>query len=314
MNLTAYLNERFQFSYGVSNYAVLYSTLASAIWQFQIRPAVGSPIVNLYFMTGGSPQSAAATYDSTNKIVVFQCPSTLIKGLEAGTYYFDFGFTLPGYDFERVDGGTIVFTAGVTTPGVTGSPPAPIGSDDTVTGGADPTPSPVPITLTSAISAANSSALAAAASAETATAASEIATNDASAAHNDRLAADADASAAHNDRLAADADASAAHNDRLAADADASTTHAAAILIAGGPVYVGQRHDRGVVGVELTAQQGRGQRLRQPRLRRLGADRANSFQRLDRRRRDLGFRHGYSAKAHQDRDKSIFVGRRRAVR
>lgn len=44
----------------------------------------------------------------------------------------------------------------------------------------------------------------------------------ASAAHADRVAADADAAAAHADRVAADTDAAAAHSDRLAADTDAA--------------------------------------------------------------------------------------------
>jgi hypothetical protein len=85
------------------------------------------------FMTGGSSQNAnlTATYSAGNTSVVFRAPTSVISALAAGTYYFDFGFVLAGADFERIDGGTIQFLPGVTLAGVTGSPAAPIGADDT---------------------------------------------------------------------------------------------------------------------------------------------------------------------------------------
>lgn len=171
LNLTAYLNARFQFSYTIANFAAVYSNLALAKWIFQIRPSAGSPVITLDFRSGGSPQNPTATvdysagsgsyYGEKPEQIVVRCPASVLIGLAAGTYSLDFGFVLPGADFERVDGGVIEFKAGVTIAGVIGSPPAPTGSDDTVTGGANPTPSPVPITLDAAISAANSSAMAA---------------------------------------------------------------------------------------------------------------------------------------------------------
>jgi hypothetical protein len=167
LSLSAYLNERFQFTYDVSGYAGLYTALGTATWKFQVRPSVGSPIILLDFRTGGSPQSAAAVviYNATNKLITVQGPTSLLIGVPAGTYVFDFGFTLPGADFERVDGGTVTFQTGTTLAGVPGSPSAPAGSDDTVTYGGGSIPTPVPATIISALSAANSSASAAAASA-----------------------------------------------------------------------------------------------------------------------------------------------------
>jgi hypothetical protein len=157
LSLSAYLNERFQFTYDVSGYAGLYTALGTATWKFQVRPSVGSPIILLDFRTGGSPQSAAAVviYNATNKLITVQGPTSLLIGVPAGTYVFDFGFTLPGADFERVDGGTVTFQTGTTLAGVPGSPSAPAGSDDTVTYGGGSIPTPVPATIISALSAAH---------------------------------------------------------------------------------------------------------------------------------------------------------------
>src|ERR1700733_7913786 len=115
VSLTAYLNERFQFTYNVSNYAGVYTTLAAAAWIFQIRPIAGSPVATLDFRTGGSPQNPAATivYQAGPPAeIVVQGPTSLLIGVAAGTYFLDFGFILPGADFERVDGGTIQFVPG----------------------------------------------------------------------------------------------------------------------------------------------------------------------------------------------------------
>lgn len=164
LSLTAYLNERFQFTYNVANFAALYANLAAASWIFQIRPAAGSPVVTLDFRTGGSPQNLNATIlyrAAAPAQVIMQCPASALISIAAGAYSLDFGFILPGADFERVDGGSIQFTVGVTVPPAAGTPPPPTGSDDTVLGGANPTPVPIPVTLDAAISAANSSALAA---------------------------------------------------------------------------------------------------------------------------------------------------------
>ena len=169
--LTAYLNERFQLTLNVANFASVYAALATAAWIFQIRPSAGSPVVTLDFRTGGSAQNPNASisyspgspsyYGEQPAQIVIVCPASALIGVAAGLYYFDFGFILPGADFERVDGGSITFVAGVTIPPAAGSPAPPTGSDDTVQGGANATPSPVPVTLEAAISAANSSAMAA---------------------------------------------------------------------------------------------------------------------------------------------------------
>ena len=134
LSLTAFLNQRFQFTYDVPNYAELYSNLNSAVWRFQIRPAAGSVVVILDFASGGSPQDPhlTATYDAIHAQVAIRAPTSFIQNLPVGTYDFDFGFVLPGCDFERVDGGTITFLPGVTRAGVVGSPSAPSAADDTV--------------------------------------------------------------------------------------------------------------------------------------------------------------------------------------
>lgn len=135
LTLTAYLDQRFQWTADVTAVAAIYSgSIGSAVWRLQIRPQPGSPVVTLDFKTGGSPQSSnlTATYNSGPHTVVFRAPTSIIALLAAGTYYFDYGFVLPSADFERVDGGTIQFVPGVTLAGVTGSPAAPSGADDTV--------------------------------------------------------------------------------------------------------------------------------------------------------------------------------------
>ena len=227
LSLTAYLNQRFQWTYAAAAYANLYpSSIASAVWRMQIRPFAGSPIVLLDFETGGSPQNAALTaaYNPTGSVVVFRAPHSLIWPLGAGTFYFDFGFTLPGADFERVDGGTITFAAGITLTGFAGAPAAPTGADDTVTGGANPTPSPVPTTLDSAISAANSSAAAAASSAI----AAEAAASAAAASSSTCLSSVASASSAATSASSAAASASSAATSAAAAATSAAAAVAAA--------------------------------------------------------------------------------------
>jgi hypothetical protein len=164
LSLTAYLNERFQFTYNVSNFASIYSNLAEAVWIFQIRPMAGSPVITLDFRTGGSPQNANATVAflaGPPAQVVVRCPASLLIGVATLTYSAELGFTLPGADYERVDGGTIAFLAGVVVPPAAGTPAAPTGADDTVIGGANPTPAAT-VTLDATVTAAINAAVAAA--------------------------------------------------------------------------------------------------------------------------------------------------------
>jgi hypothetical protein len=203
LNLTAYLNERFQFTYDVDAFASVYSNLATAAWVFQIRPNEGSPVVNLDFRTGGSPQSAAAvvvflpgTPDVRPAQIVVRCPASLLIAVSAGTYSVDFGFILPGADFERVDGGSIEFKTGVTILPAAGTPGPPTGADDTVLGGANAAPSPFPITLGAAIGAAQASAIEADAAAAGVAASASAATDAKTAAQGFATSAAASASAA----------------------------------------------------------------------------------------------------------------------
>lgn len=163
LTLTAYLNQRFQFPYDVTTYGFLYTNLSTAIWRLQVRPIAGSPIILLDFKTGGSTQKPGnvAIYYPESNIVSFNCPTSSLVGIQPGTYVFDFGFTLPSADFERVDGGVITFIAGQTAAGVQGSPAAPPGSDATVMMGAGSAVAQVPASILIALAAANSSALAA---------------------------------------------------------------------------------------------------------------------------------------------------------
>jgi hypothetical protein len=161
----AALNERAQITFNVAGYAALYP-LASASWQFQIRPSQGSTTLYFDFAVDGS-----ITYSATpTPIVVFQAPTSALAGIPEGLASYDWGFILPGADYEVAGWGSIDFAAGVTIAGITGAPPAPTGSDDTWIGGANPAPTALPLSLTTAValtaaSAATTASTAAAASA-----------------------------------------------------------------------------------------------------------------------------------------------------
>lgn len=104
-DLTAWNTERFQVSFDVSAWAAAY-TLSAVAWRMQARTSAASPIVMLDIPAVGSAAYASGA-------VVFSAPTSAIANL-VGSYDWDFGFTPPGGDFIRVDGGTLTINQGVT--------------------------------------------------------------------------------------------------------------------------------------------------------------------------------------------------------
>lgn len=111
MNLLAYNNTRFQFSQNLSNWDSVYN-LANAVFRMQVRTKAGDEQVLLDFMTGGSID--LITYDPASKIMTALTVSSRVRRISSGDYAWDYGFTAPGGDFIRIDGGTITFDDGVT--------------------------------------------------------------------------------------------------------------------------------------------------------------------------------------------------------
>lgn len=135
LNLTAYLNQRFQFTYNVAIFAARYAALASADWRFQVRPSSGSPLALLDFRTGGTTLMGSGAIDyrvGPPPFILVRCPASLLLTLRSGAYAFDFGFILTNADFERVDGGSLTFLPGVTIATVIGEPTPPVSGKDTV--------------------------------------------------------------------------------------------------------------------------------------------------------------------------------------
>lgn len=124
MKLTAYLNQRFQLSYNVSRQAATYPNFASADFICHVRLYQGSTILSLDIID--------ITYHPETTLLIMRCASTDLINLVAGEYEIDFGFVLPGSDFELIDGGTITFNDGVTVSGVVGNPAPETGAGDTV--------------------------------------------------------------------------------------------------------------------------------------------------------------------------------------
>lgn len=110
LTLTAYNNERFQWSQNLTAWAGFYD-LSLATFRMQIRPDPDNANVLLEFATGGT--DAVIIYDNTSHIMVATAPVAKVQNLKL-SYAFDFGFTMPGGEFERIDGGTIEFKQGVT--------------------------------------------------------------------------------------------------------------------------------------------------------------------------------------------------------
>jgi hypothetical protein len=111
MDLQAYNNERFQFTQNLTNWAAVYS-LSSATFRLQIRTKAADPDVLLDFSS--APGSVdTITYNNTSHVMIAQTTTARVRSLEAGSYDWDFGFTLAS-EFTRIDGGTIVFVDGVT--------------------------------------------------------------------------------------------------------------------------------------------------------------------------------------------------------
>lgn len=188
--LQATLNERAQITFNVAGFASVYPSLASASWRMQIRPFQGSPTLLFDFAASGT-----ITYiPSPLPMVIFQAPTSALADIPSGAAAYEYGFVLPGADYEVAGWGEVIFYAGVVEAGVVGTPAAPTGSDDTWYGGANPTPNPVPPTLTSVIAlvtqavaaaqaaaaaSGSGSAIAAAASAASALASAATATSEA---------------------------------------------------------------------------------------------------------------------------------------
>ena len=110
LTLTAYNNERFQWSQNLTAWAEIYN-LALATFRMHVRPDPTSSNVLIEFVTGGA--DAVILYDNTSHIMVASAPISKVQNLKS-TYAFDFGFTMPGGEFERIGGGTIEFKQGVT--------------------------------------------------------------------------------------------------------------------------------------------------------------------------------------------------------
>ena len=110
LTLTAYNNELFLWPQNLALWAEIYD-LSLATFRLQIRTSPDSASVVLEFVTGGT--DAAIIYDSETHIMTAVAPVSKIQNLKL-SYVFDFGFTMPGRDFVRIDGGPITFKQGVT--------------------------------------------------------------------------------------------------------------------------------------------------------------------------------------------------------
>lgn len=104
-DLTAWNNERFQVSFDVSAWGVAYD-LAAASWRLQARTNASAAVADLDIPEVGSAEISSG-------IVVFAAPLSAVSPL-SGSYVWDFGFTPPGGEFVRVDGGALTIVRGVT--------------------------------------------------------------------------------------------------------------------------------------------------------------------------------------------------------
>lgn len=106
------------------DFATLYPSLASATWRMQIRNWSDQLLLDSdsgdQIYTGGIAP-----------VVTFRWTEAALAALTPGPATYDFGFILPGCDFELAGWGSIAFHGGVTEAAVGGSPSAPTGADDT---------------------------------------------------------------------------------------------------------------------------------------------------------------------------------------
>jgi hypothetical protein len=83
-------------------------TLSALLFRLQVRQSAASPQVLLDI-----PNAVGAVTLSGN-VVTFTATLAQISAVPAGAYVYDFGFTAPGADFVRVDGGAFNLSQGVT--------------------------------------------------------------------------------------------------------------------------------------------------------------------------------------------------------
>jgi hypothetical protein len=111
MDLQAYNNTRFQFSQNLSAWAALYD-LPHSVFRMQVRKSPSDRTPVLDFLSGGATD--AIVYDAASHVMMVVTNAARAARLTSGSYYWDYGFTPPGGDFIRIDGGSINFGDGVT--------------------------------------------------------------------------------------------------------------------------------------------------------------------------------------------------------
>lgn len=106
---SAYTNSAGSVSIPVAAYAAAIPTLGTASWRLQVRASPGNgaqALLDLSTANGGASYAAG--------VVTFMASAAQMARIPAGTYTYDFGFTLPGQDFLRIDGGNFVVNQGIT--------------------------------------------------------------------------------------------------------------------------------------------------------------------------------------------------------
>ena len=227
----ASLNERQQVTFALGGpgqpAAVYPGTIASATWRMQVRSsATANATLLLDSQVGGNWTYVGGVAPA----VTFQWPTSAAAVIPPGSAAFDVLFILPGADAELATAGSVAFTQGVTQAGVSGSPAAPVGADDTWTLVGAPA-APTSPSLASAVASANSSAAAAANSRTAAGASAPAAAGSATSAAGSATSASGSAAIATTEAAAAatsaaNASASAATAATAASAAVASATTA----------------------------------------------------------------------------------------
>lgn len=122
-------NERGQISLGVELPARAYpDRIASATWLMQVRRSLGSTKQPILDSTVGGTWTFIG---GLAPIVTFRWPASALVNVPSGRAAYDFGFVLPGADFELAGFGEVEFLAGITRPNFPSSPVVPIGAEDT---------------------------------------------------------------------------------------------------------------------------------------------------------------------------------------